>query len=174
MLGLAGVFFDHAVAEGVEELHQFVDLGLEFATFVGVAHTHAPAAELHYLSGADNVGSIHDGVLSRRKGFVLNQLEASAVINKSIACNTCGVMIGFGETTIDYHEFAPGFDGRLTIGSAHGHMTVDDMTVLACDAERVKDHVSNIGTVAQLIIVSFFFAMSGTVSEEISLKGGHF
>ncbi len=59
---VGGSFFYNAVAEGIEEFHQFVDLRLEFAPFVGVAHSHAMAAQLDDLGRADDVCSVDDRV----------------------------------------------------------------------------------------------------------------
>ena len=55
-----GAFFYESVPIGIEEFFHFVDLHLDFCTFVGVAHHHAAGAHFDYLGGADDVGAVFD------------------------------------------------------------------------------------------------------------------
>lgn len=55
---LLGVFLDEAVAVGVEELAQLVNLLLQLFAYVGVAHAHTVGVQLHNLCGGDNVAAV--------------------------------------------------------------------------------------------------------------------
>lgn len=102
------MLFDEAVAEGYEQFHQFVDLRLELLPFVGVAHTHAALTQLHDLRGADDVGAVEHGVLGRRKGFVLHELESAAMEYERIARYARCLVICLRKTSVYHHKLSVG------------------------------------------------------------------
>ena len=78
---------------GVEKLAEVFDLSAEFLAFVGISHPHAMGREFNQLRGGLDVETTLDGVLCIGKRFVLDELEAAAVVNERIACNARLIVI---------------------------------------------------------------------------------
>ena len=95
------------------------------------------------------------------------------MIDQGVARNTRLAMIRLGESSIDDHQFAIGFDGVLTFGGMDGNVAVDDVAVGACHTECIKDAVAYFFGVAQLEIVAFLLFIGLAVSKEITLKRSH-
>jgi hypothetical protein len=75
-------------------LAEVFNLSAEFVALVGVGHPHTVGREFDQLRGRLDVETALDGVLSTGKWFVLNELEATTVVNECIACNASLVVIG--------------------------------------------------------------------------------
>ena len=55
----------------------------------------------------------------------------------------------------------------------YGHVSVDDMAVLACHSESIHDCVCYMFIVAQLKIVALLFRMCCLVGYEVAFEGSH-
>lgn len=53
-------------------------------------------------------------------------------------------------------------------------MSVDDVAVFSFHSEFIQNHVADIFTVAQGVIIAFHFFMSFLVGQEITFEGSHF
>ena len=74
------------MAVGVEEVFELGNLGAEGGSHVGVGDEHAVGGHLDDLEGGLDVGAGEDGVLGAGEGLVLDELEASAVVDEGVAC----------------------------------------------------------------------------------------
>ena len=104
---------------------------------------------------------------------MLNQLEATAVVHQRVAGNARLLVVGLREATIDHHELAIGLDGGLALAHLHGHMAIDDVAVVACNAKGVHDAVANLLVVAQAEVVALLLLVGLLRLDEIAFKGGH-
>ena len=104
---------------------------------------------------------------------MLNQLEATRVIDQGVASDTCFVVIGLAEAAIDHHEFATSLDGILATTSMNGHVTIDDVACLAFYAKGIENAVAHLSAVAQLEVVALLLLKGLLISKEIALEGGH-
>ena len=169
----ATFFLEDAVTVSVEELLEVGDLRAEFLTLVGVGNEHAVRGHLNNLGGRFDIGLTDDGITGRGEWLMLNELETAGVVDKGVACDTGLAVVGFREAAVDDHQASAGLDGVFTLGSMNGHVTVDDMAVLALHLEGIKDAVADLGRVAQFEIVALLFFIRILVTEEIALEGGH-
>ena len=158
---------------GVEKLAEVFDLSAEFLALVCISHPHAMGREFNQLRSGLDVETTLDGVLCTGKRFVLDELEAAAVVNERIACNARLIVISLGETAVDNHQFAISFDGVLTFGNMDGYVTIDDMAIRSFDTEGVEDAVANLFVVAQAEVVAFLLLIGGLVRQEVTFEGGH-
>ena len=161
------------MAESIEKFCEFVDLGLQDFSFVGVAHSHPVAAHLHNLRGAHDVGAMNYGIFSRREWFVLHELESLAMIHQCVSRDSCGVVISLCKAAVDHHQFSVCLYRRLPFAGLHRNVAVDYVAVCACHSECVKNHVANLLVIAQLVIISLVFGVGCFIGKEISLKCGH-
>lgn len=172
--GSGGLSFgDEALAVCPEEFHQLVDLALEFAAFVGVADSHTARAHLDDLVCADNVGAIFNGILCRGERFVLNELKAAAVEDEGVSGDSGGVVVGASKTSVDNHQTASGFNGILAIADFDGHVSVDDVAMVALGSEFVEYFVADFAVVAQCVVLAFRLAMGLFVLDKIAFKRRH-
>ena len=91
---LAFPLSDVAMPVSIEQFLQVINLPLQLLAFVRVGHPHPMCTHFHNLRGALDVGSRENGILSAGKGLMLHQLEAAAVIDQRIACNTRLLVLG--------------------------------------------------------------------------------
>ena len=164
---------DDAMAVGVEELAEFFYLLLKLAALVGVADTDATPHHLHNLRTALDVGTFGNGILSAGEWLVLDELEASAVIDQRIACDARSVVISLGKAAVDDHQHAVGLDGVLALAGMNGDVSVDDVAVLSLHAEAVKDAGADGWVFAQLVVGSLLLVVCGRVGEEIAFESRH-
>ena len=68
---------------------------------------------------------------------MLHELEATRMVDQGITGNACLRVVGLGEASVNDKQFAVRFDRILTLDGAYGDMPVDDVAVLAGDAEFV-------------------------------------
>ena len=92
--GDAFPLLDVAVTEGIEQLFQVGYLAAYLVSFVGVGHAQASLVEFHNLYSADNVCSTEHSIFGTCERLVLHQLEATAMLDQSIAGNTGFLMVG--------------------------------------------------------------------------------
>ena len=95
------------------------------------------------------------------------------MIYQRVACYACGVVVSLCKTAVDDHEPAACLDGILPLGSMHGHMTVDDVSVVALHPESVEYPVAHLGLLAQRVVVAFLLVVGALVLQHVALKGGH-
>ena len=120
-----------------------------------------------------DVGTSQDSILGACEGLVLHELEATAMINKSVTGNAGLLVIGLCKTTVDDHQLTSRLDRILAGTDLHGHMTVDNMPVRASDTEGIHDLLANLLIVAQLEVVALMFGMGLLVFYEIALESSH-
>ena len=104
---------------------------------------------------------------------MLNELKSAGVIYQRVAGDTRFGLIGLGEAAVNHHELAAGLDGILTLDGLDGHVAVDDVTVLALNAELVKNHVNHFGVVAHGVVEALDLLVGILVGNEVALKGRH-
>ena len=115
-----------------------------------------------------------DGFLGGGEGFVLHELESSAVIDQRVARDARGVVIGFGEASVDDHHASFGFDGTFSACRSDGDVPVDDVTVRSFHSEGIHDVVTHLGFGAQSIVCSFLLRVCVLFCEEVAFEGCHF
>lgn len=86
-------FFYEAVAVGLEQFDQFVDLAAEYLAFVGITDSKALMVKFDDLCRAENVSAVFYGLFRGCEGDVLHELEASGMVYQRISGDTGGVMI---------------------------------------------------------------------------------
>ena len=64
-------------------------------------------------------------------------------------------------------------DGCFALYGAHGYVSVDDVAVLACDAEIVEYHVHDFRAVAVSVVIAFSLGICRSVVNEIAFECGH-
>lgn len=171
---MASVFLKCTFAISLKERTEVFDARFDFVAAVGLGDENAMVGASDNLLEGDNVGTTHDGIGSGGKGFVLDEVEALAVVDESIAGDARRTVIGMGESSVDDEETAIGLDGILTLSGTHRYVAIDDVAVAASHTEMVKDAVDDAGIVAQKIIVTFRLFVCRFVFDEISLEGSHF
>ena len=82
------------MAIGIEQFLQVGHLSAKFCALVGVGYEHAVGTHFDDDRGALDVSATLDGVFGGGEGFVLYQLEASAVVDQCIAGNARLLVVG--------------------------------------------------------------------------------
>ena len=95
------------------------------------------------------------------------------MVDQRVARDARFGLVGFRESPVYHHQFAVRLDGFFAFYRFYGHMSVDDVTVLAFNAEFVQYHVADVFAVAQLVIIAFCFHVGFLVADEIPLEGCH-
>ena len=106
---------------------EFLYLFLQLTSLVGVADADAAAHHLHDLLAALDVSAAGYGLCGAGERLVLDEFEAAAVIDEGVACYAGRVVVCLGESAIDDHEHAVGFDGVLALAGMDRHVAVDDV-----------------------------------------------
>ena len=96
------------------------------------------------------------------------------MVDEGVAGNAGFGLVGFGESAVDNHHFAVGFDGLLALQRPHWHVTVDDVAVLTFHSKLVEDVVAHFFVVAQNLVVAFHFFAGLLIIDEIVFEGSHF
>ena len=138
------LFFDKSVAERVKEIfrdHGSVVAGS--APLVCVLDHLAVGVQFDDDGGRTDVFALLDGLVGRQERFVLYKLEAARMVDQGITSNACLRVVGFGEAAVDDKQFPVCLDRVLAFDGAYGDMSVDDVAVLAGDAELVQQHVTD-------------------------------
>lgn len=162
-----------AVAIGIEEVLEVVDLAAQVTAFVSVGYQHAVVGHLYNLTGGLDVGASADGIVHIQEGLVLYQFKATAVVDQCVASDARGLVVGLREATIDDHQSAIGLDGILTLGSMNRHMAIDDVAVVASDAKGIENVVDHLSVITQAEVVAFLLMPRLAVGEEVALIGCH-
>ena len=114
-----------------------MDLLLQVHSLVCILDHLAMGVQLHDDGGGADVLAFLDGLVGRQEWFVLHELEATRMVDQGITGNACLRVVGLGEASVNDKQFAVRFDRILTLDGAYGDMPVDDVAVLAGDAEFV-------------------------------------
>ena len=152
---------------------EVVDLAAQVTALVSVGYQHAVVGHLHNLTGGLDVGASADGIVHIQERFVLHQFKATAVVDQCVAGNTCGLVVGLREATIDDHQSAFSLDGILTLGSMNRHVAIDDVAVVASDAKGIEDVIYHLPVITQAEVVAFLLMPRFAVGEEVALIGSH-
>ena len=104
---------------------------------------------------------------------MLHKFKVAAVIDQRVAGDAGRLVIGFGETAVDDHQFAIGADRTLALLCAHGDMTVDNMALCSFDLELVKNHVADLLILPEFVVISFFLFVGFGIFDEIAFESGH-
>lgn len=165
-----GVLLDDAVTICIEQLAEFLNLFLQLAAHVGVAHSDSSAHHFHDLCTALDVCSVGNSFLRAGKRFVLDELETPAVINKSVASDACSVVVGFCKSTIDDHQHTVCLDGILALAGMNRNVAVNDVARPPSTFPKGEGNskaIQNVGTdiwiFAKLVVSTFLFAMCGWI-----------
>ena len=114
-----------------------MDLLLQVRPLVCVLDHLAVGVQFDDDGGRTDVFALLDGLVGRQERFVLYKLEAARMVDQGITCNACFRVVGFGEAAVDDKQFPVCLDRVLAFDGAYGDMSVDDVAVLAGDAELV-------------------------------------
>lgn len=120
-----------------------MDLLLQVRPLVCVLDHLAVGVQFDDDGGRTDVFALLDGLVGRQERFVLYKLEAARMVDQGITCNACFRVVGFGEAAVDDKQFPVCLDRVLAFDGAYGDMSVDDVAVLAGDAELVQQHVTD-------------------------------
>lgn len=131
-------FFDKPIAERIKEFFQIVDLLLQVCSLICVLDHLAVRVQFDDDGGRADVLALLDGLVGRQERLVLHKLEAARMVDQGITGYTCFWVVGFGEAAVDDKQFAIRLDRVLTFDRADGDMSVDDVAVLAGNAELVQ------------------------------------
>ena len=77
-----------------------------------------------------------------------NELEAARVEHERVACDTRCSVVGLGKAAVDDHQATFRLDGAFAACRAHGHVSVNNVSVAVLHAEVVKEHVAHLRRVA--------------------------
>lgn len=168
-----GFLFDEAVAVGVEQLVEVADVLLKVHALVGVAHSDAASHHLHDLFAALDVGAFGHSLLRAVERLVLDEFEATAVIDQCVASNARRVVVGFGKTTVDDHQHAVCLDGILALAGMDRNVAVDDVACLALHTEVVQQVGTHLGILTKLIVCAFLLVVRDGIGKEIPLESRH-
>ena len=127
-------FFDKPIAERIKEFFQIVDLLLQVRSLICVLDHLAVRVQFDDDGGRADVLAL----VGRQERLVLHKLEAARMVDQGITGYTCFWVVGFGEAAVDDKQFAIRLDRVLTFDRADGDMSVDDVAVLAGNAELVQ------------------------------------
>ena len=131
-------FFDKPIAERIKEFFQIVDLLLQVRSLICVLDHLAVRVQFDDDGGRADVLALLDGLVGRQERLVLHKLEAARMVDQGITGYTCFWVVGFGEAAVDDKQFAIRLDRVLSFDRADGNMSVDDVAVLAGNAELVQ------------------------------------
>ena len=84
------------------------------------------------------------------------------------------LVISLAESSVYHHQSAVGLYGIFSLRGMHRHVSVDDVAIVACNAESVEDAVAHLFAVTQFEVVAFFLLEYFLVGEEISFECSHF
>lgn len=162
-----------AVAVGIEEFLQGINLHFQFLALVGVGHAQPVLVHFHNLRRALDVRSLVDGVLGRGERLVLYQLEAPRVVDQRVARNARLLVVGLRESAVDHHQFSIGLDGILAAHHMHGDVAVDDVAVGSRHSKLVHNHLGGLFFLAQREVVALFLLVGLLFLEEVAFEGCH-
>ena len=131
-------FLDKPIAERIKEFFQIVDLLLQVRSLICVLDHLAVRVQFDDDGGRADVLALLDGLVGRQERLVLHKLEAARMVDQGITGYTCFWVVGFGEAAVDDKQFAIRLDRVLSFDRADGNMSVDDVAVLAGNAELVQ------------------------------------
>ena len=115
-----------------------MDLLLQVRSLICVLDHLAVRVQFDDDGGRADVLALLDGLVGRQERLVLHKLEAARMVDQGITGYTCFWVVGFGEAAVDDKQFAIRLDRVLSFDRADGNMSVDDVAVLAGNAELVQ------------------------------------
>ena len=135
------LLFQDSVTIGIEQLAQIINLLTELSSLVCISHKHTMGRQLNKLCCRLDVLPSLNSISDIHKWFMLNKLETAAMVNQCISCNTRFLMISLRESSVNHHQFAIGLDGIFTLRGMNGNVAIDDMAIVASNAEGIENTV---------------------------------
>ena len=120
-----------------------------------------------------DISTIKNSFFCAGKRCMLNELEATTMVYKSIASNTRSVVVSFSKSSIYYHESSIRFDRFLTFSNLYRNMSIYNMSMFSLDAKLVHNIIADGRTIAQFIIPPLLFDVSTLICNKIPFECGH-
>ena len=129
------IFRNGTGAVGFQQQFQIVHTGLQFFAFIGISHPHAG---FHLFKDDTFVGDVVisvNRVPLAGEGLVGHDAVMAGIVDQGITGNAGGRLVSPAETAVDHQQLAAALDGTFSLLHLHGHMAVDDVAVIAFQAE---------------------------------------
>lgn len=167
------MFLEGTLTVSMEKSAEVFDASLYLVAAISLRDEDAVVGAGDDLLKGDNIGPSHNGIGGGGERFVLNKVEAFAVVDECIAGDAGGAVIGVGKAAVDDKEASVGLDRVLALSSTHGDVAIDNVAVTALDAEMIEDVVDDAGIVTQEVIMAFRLLVRRLVFNEVSLESSH-
>ena len=145
-------FCDGTGPVSFQQHQQIIHLILELPALVGFIYLHSGFQLLKNESLICDILIVQQSFLLAREGLMGYDPQMAGVEHQCIACNAGGWLIGFAETAVDDDELTAALDGTFSLTNLYRDMAIDDMAVLAPQAELPQQHIANGGIVVCRIL----------------------
>ena len=121
-----------------------------------------------------DIGLFDNRLFKAFKWCMGNQSKSVGIVDQRIACNTRCLLISLWKSSVNDQQLAVALDRTFPLLELHRHMTIDNMTPLRIHTEFPENHITDIFSLDQFIIIILTFFLQWWFIDKISLKCGHF
>ena len=107
------------------------------------------------------------------EGLVGHDSVVPGVVDQGVARDAGGGLVGPAEAAVNDNQLAAALDGAFALAHLHGNVTVDDVAVLALEAEFHQEPVTDPAILIVGVVGVFRLRPGSLVRDKPPLEGGH-